>query len=216
MVVKMLLERFTKTDQSLLGLFDKIVFVYRDPRDNIVSRLLWQTASLKGIDSVEKVEKAISLLKKKENDRHCLSVIDLYRQIGGLAGVPNWFEGAIRYAFLPLKFISIAEENCFILKYEDYIDGHVDDLNMYLGFDVVHGAPPPAEFAMTMRTASHGSWRLWFNEEDVEYFLTHHRSEMIRMGYSNLDGLSEEKRISSRESSDYLLDNLRIKRADLF
>lgn len=216
MVVKMLLERFIRTDGKLLDWFDKVVFIHRDPRDNVVSRLLWQVASLAGVDSAEKVDQILHLIREKEHDNASSSVMGLYRKIGEIANVPKWFEGAIRYAFLPLGFKRNHEGRFFPLKYESYMDRDLDGLNEYLGFEVAFGAPPPARFSLTKRSGSYGAWRLWFTEEDVEYFKANHREEMVELGYPDFDRPPAEGAISADESSEYVRRIFRQKRPELF
>src|SRR5437773_2719421 len=40
-VVKMLFERFERTAHEFLPNFDRRVFIFRDPRDNVISRLVY-------------------------------------------------------------------------------------------------------------------------------------------------------------------------------
>ncbi|HEU4986854.1 MAG TPA: hypothetical protein VFT89_07295 [Rhizobiaceae bacterium] len=207
-VFKILLERFsTFADRDgTLARFDKRVLIIRDPRDALISRLMWQIATrIESATNIMAVDELNDALVAKEVAPDCVSVYDLYRLAGqmmrgdiGEATYP--FEGR-RLAYLPYEFSR--SDDLFLLRYEDFVDHNVADLQAYLGFPLTFDFEIPGKAARVFRTGTYGNWRNWFTVEDYRFFVDPEREKLLALGYED-ERPEGPKSISPAEISGYL------------
>lgn len=216
LVAKMLLERFLATDRALLRKFDRRVLIVRDPRDCLVSRLLWQCVGFRGFDTRAKVDEVIDLLRGKEADPQSISLSELYRRIGELGGSTTWLNSATKLSYLPLRLTEDEVASVYRLHYEDFVDGNVEKLDDYLGFSSVHRAIPPKPYNVTFRSATSGDWRRWFTPEDADCFNTKARSKLRSLGYDVMPFEPSSEPLPASKGSEYLLSHFRKRRPELF
>ena len=203
-IVKMLFERYRRTDKSFLPRFDKRIFISRDPRDNVISRLVYYAGTrLKNTDEATRT----SILEKflaKEKDPDSISVLELYDAIGPLLDKPGDAGHAREIACTPAGFLSAHNGVFFNIRYEDFLDGKFSDLEDYLGFRLSSDFRIAGSLQRVRRTMAHGYWKNWFTDEDYDYFVAPKRDALIRMGYDDLAPYRGEKIISPVEISEYL------------
>jgi hypothetical protein len=182
-VTKVLLERFIRFERTdFIKKFNKKIIIIRDPRDVIVSRLIWIIATrLYMINSID-AKRIIRLLEQKQANPDSISIYKMFDEISLIK--PNAAHGARKFAYLPAEVIGKLSKSFFILNYEKFIDLDFDDLEKYLNFPIVlDGAASEiiARFSHVKRRAAYGDWKSWFLAEDYEFFVD--EAGMRALGY---------------------------------
>ena len=203
-IAKMLLERFDRTTHEFLPRFDKRIFICRDPRDNVISRLVYYTGTrLKFADGATR-ETIMQKFSAKQRNPDSISVVELFDVIAPLIGKTGAAEGARKRAFSALGFRPPDNLPFFRLRYEDFVDGSLTEFQDYLGFEIRRDFQVPRRLQRVRRTETHGYWKSWFTEADHAYFVAERAEEMVRLGYTDLAPYRGSKVISSKEISEYL------------
>ena len=104
-------------------------------------------------------------------------------------------------------FVKRLQNDWFIFKYEDMIDGNFTNLNSYLGFSIKNDAEVPKSTgkAKVARKKGYGDWRNWFVEEDVAIFKPAYLPYMEAIGYDCNDwAISSQPTIEPQFSSLYM------------
>lgn len=159
-------------DAESFSSFEKQILVARDPRDRLVSRLLYGVYHSKFYHQDKMVCAFLRVLKQKEADPRSVPVRELLKAVAELNGERFSFEGwAADYARhsvrAPLDFHD-GHPNLFVCKYEDMIERRLGALEDYLGLKLSGDAAVPAELGRVTRTKGHGNWRHWFTADDAE------------------------------------------------
>ncbi|MGD8990761.1 MAG: hypothetical protein PVI00_04820 [Desulfobacterales bacterium] len=189
--------------------YDRKIWMARDPRDVAVSRMLfrWHKGP-KG--SWKQYRTHLELVQKKERNPTSVPFHILCRYIGH----GNWpltaeevvEDERLRYQRMS-DFVKRLQDDWFIFKYEDMIDGYFADLNDYLGFAVKTDAEVPRSTgkAKVARKKAYGDWRNWFTEEDTEIFKTAYLPYLEAIGYDCNDwAVSTQPAIEPEFSSMYM------------
>jgi hypothetical protein len=180
--------------------FNKKILITRDPRDNIISRVLYAPYNIcrnKQNINPYKVDGLIAdfqdLLEKKEKAPATVPFNEIYSLIGEF--VPLHTYQAL------LDYYSNHRDN-FILRYEDYVDGNLGALNHYLRLDlkVVDKVPEKR----VVRSKAYGNWKDWFTAEDIEFFHKIFEPYMAMFGYKDDWTLNEEQKIDPAHGSVYV------------
>lgn len=181
----------------LSKIYDKKIFIVRDPRDNIISNFFYIWNHGHNPDP-EKFENAYAQILAKEED----------------SSIP--FTKSLRTAMRPKRFIKKTygpvlefkkqhSEGWHILKYEDLIDGNVDALNEYLGFDIKQDAEVNRSFKRVVRSKAYGSWRNYFSQQDVRNFKEFMRPYLRALGYKPGDWkLNDPQVLDPKQGSEYM------------
>jgi len=103
-----------------------------------------------------------------------------------------------------IELVKRLDEEWFLLKYEDLIDGSYTDIENYLNF----GLPkiPKNNFSLSRvkRTSTLNNWKNWFTPEDVNLLKPIFQPVIEFFNY-NLDWvLNEQQIVTKKEGSDYL------------
>lgn len=204
LIAKVLLPLDERFFNQLKQSFNKKILIVRDPRDVVVSALLYTTAH----DFVWKrppseIAACIELLREKEADPNGIPALRLFRAL--------WddfdHDSFSRYAAAVLdSVVAVAEgKDFFVLKYEDFIQGKLSPLGHYLGLQLVPCDDIDEGFQRVIRTKGSGSWKHWFLDEDIEYFRPLLTPFMERFGYP-LNWTPQQHRVIKPEhGSGYLL-----------
>jgi tetratricopeptide (TPR) repeat protein len=76
-----------------------------------------------------------------------------------------------------------AHPDFHVLRYEDFVDGRLDELNRYNGFEVPSDPDISDRRQKVLRSKAYGDWHKWFLPEDVEYFKGIYRNYLNRFRY---------------------------------
>jgi len=158
-------------DTDSFASFDKQVLIVRDPRDRLISRLLYGVHASNFCDQPDRAQSFISVLKRKEADPASISIMTLLETFATLNGeqfsFDAWASHYSRHSInRPLAFHD-TNPQLFLFRYEDLIDGRLQELGDYIGASLGGTATVPQQLARVERTKDYGAWRDWFTKEDV-------------------------------------------------
>lgn len=156
---------------------DRVVFISRDVRDEMISKLLYHAKIARDDGLVpeprtEVMGRWVEALQAKEDAPADISFRQLCRTFESLFGIDLWSrvtDMAGKRAFEDYIHHGTTRDR-LVLPYEDMVAGRTEALADYLGVPV---APDVAEvdlgqFGHTRRSGSAENWRSFLTEEDVE------------------------------------------------
>ncbi|MDD5610421.1 MAG: hypothetical protein PHH69_02620 [Candidatus Omnitrophica bacterium] len=192
--------------------FDKKIMLARDPRDIIISRLLYEIAYVKIWDKhPDEIRRWLNILQEKENKSGAQSVLELWRLCRGAGPTKLKLQFDARFGVVTEFFRKNPEY--FLLKYEDLINGRISGLENYLGYKLLKDVEVDGEYSRVIRTRGEGAWRNWFTEEDIAFFKPLFSGFMEVFGYDIADwDLHKEQKILPEHCSGYVLRVLSEKR----
>ncbi|MCB0190801.1 MAG: class I SAM-dependent methyltransferase [Anaerolineae bacterium] len=191
---------------SFMG-FDKKIYIIRDPRDRVISQMLFLIRQSPSIyENKERLSHIQYLLSEKEQNPKSLTVIEMLKQI--LAYIPHHsFEKSIQWLTRQHRWLFEFEnrlQNHFTIKYEDFVDEKIDELKRYLEIPLAGSATVDTMFDYVVRTKSYGNWRDWFLEEDVKIFKPILEDYIERHHYSNDWRSNEQPHIQPEHCTHYI------------
>lgn len=196
---------------ELVEISDKNILIIRDPRDNIISELLYYGGyHVTWSKSYEQRQKAIALLKEKEANSKIVSVIRLFEIL-----CDRDREDLNQY--MMKRYESVSEfveryKNVEVVKYEDILQNSLHNLENYLGFSLAPKTQVKSDHAYVIRKKAEGDWKNWFTEEDIVFFKPILEKYMSQFEYPNDWTLSAQPGILAKYSSAYfekLIENKR-------
>jgi hypothetical protein len=184
--------------------FDKRVLIVRDPRDTLVSVMLYYPvlAVNRGVPA-ERIDEFTDLVREKEKDPQSRSFLELlvavYRLMGEQVDEGSDFSGRFT------RVIEFADQvDSFLLRYEDFVRDDLAPLAAYLDLDV-HNTKPGEYTNIVFRSGSSGDWQAWFTPGDVEHFRPVLGPYMERFGYADDWSLPPDARLDPEQGSEYVL-----------
>ena len=203
LVVKKLLLNWRNRDDELKSHFDKLLFISRDPRDRLISHLLYDAYNAAPSLTSAQREQWLKVLTAKATDPASISFMAL---------LFRWWEIAerdllshhVRAVERVRKFFRRQYQGFNLLKYEDYVDGNFDELNAYLGLEIAPGVVEQDEQRVDRR-GTHGEWRSWFTAEDLTVMRPITDVGLTTQGYDPTDwALTTSGVIDSATTVDYV------------
>ncbi|WOJ96517.1 hypothetical protein R0137_14885 [Congregibacter brevis] len=199
-LTKVLIGRVSK-ENAVLEQFDSHVLIYRDPRDQFISMLLYLFYDFQVSGDAEAYAKARQALKAKVESPSTVSTIELYNTLATLVG-----RGPIG-VFKRLHAIQREYEDAFspfMLCYEDLLQGkNLSELSTYTGLALEGDAEVPAEYTRVARSRGFGEWRSWLNAEDLEFIDREWGENISYLGYA-LEPEAKVLEINPQTSLDYV------------
>ncbi len=188
--------------------FHKKISIVRDPRDNLISQMLYRTYDAVFINDSTKLNYWIELIRAKERKPSQISVkymIDRFSELDENRS-PDSEKILNRYD----EFIDIMNQyqnDFFVLHYEKFVQGETKNLSAYLGIDMeVYNDTQDSDIPeRVLRTASFDNWRSWFIEEDVNFFRSKLERYFRRFNYNENWEFSSPEFLDARTGSEYVL-----------
>ena len=178
--------------------------IVRDPRDTVVSRLLWLAATRIGEADPAAAAVFLEALAAKEQEPLTISLLDLYRLAAPVVGFsPDYAVKARELAFLPLVILG-RHDSFHLLKYESFVERDLASTEVYLGFPLIEDFTLPPKAGRILRTGRHGGWENWFTDEDDAFFSTSQAERLEKLGYSSLRRKAPGSRIDPEEATAYV------------
>ena len=200
---KALLGPAMRNMQSALDRFDRRIVIYRDPRDNIVSRLLFMPPRLLfGVDQT-KCDDYLDLIRQKQADPGSLSVLAILRALEGMSGRDNLLTNFRDNAVMPARIQRTYGDRFWMFAYDDLLNGCFDRLSAYLGIEVTADFKVDSQHGYVSRSMSSGEWRSWFLPEDIAYFAHDVAEDYVLLGFDPTESADPTPQISPETSSDY-------------
>ena len=167
-------------DFDVLAEFDRHVLIYRDPRDQFISMLLYLFYDFQLNGDQAGFDACFAALQRKQQDPANVSTVELYNQVAGCVGrapvavFNNLHRVQAEYieAFAPYKAC-----------YEELLDGKWHSLEAYLGLTLAQEAQVPQEYSRVVRSKGYGDWRSWLNADDIAYTNAEWRGTIAALGY---------------------------------
>ena len=167
-VVKILYP-FVDLDACDLGFFDKKILIVRDPRDCLVSLLLFKPfLGSRFLDSAF-LREFVGALRAKEaapRARSVRSVVEVF----GRHGYPFKTEREHRGDLEGAERFLRRYPDTHVVKYEDYVAGRIEGLTAYTGLDLDSDVTVSKHISYTRRAGVAGAWRHWFTPDDVDHY----------------------------------------------
>jgi len=185
LVVKKLLLNWKANENELVDRFDKRIFIVRDPRDRIVSHMLYDAYNKAEVLDAEQREKWLTILGRKTRSPSRMPLVRLINSWWRLTR-SDLLSHYVRSLDRSTGFNRRVGEHFFTLSYEDYVDGKFDAVNDYLGFELSRGVVKGSE-SRVARSSTHGEWRRWFTDIDVEVFRPMSHNWLRQHSYNHTD-----------------------------
>ena len=146
--------------------FDKKILIIRHPFDRLVSYALYAPNNGHGFYNDAKMESYVDLLKNKLAAPGSIPFREIVERTDSYRPRSNGTHGPVN----ALAKIAEAHPDFHVLRYEDFVDGRLQELNRYNGFDVPSDPDISDQRQKVARSKAYGDWHKWFLPEDVEYF----------------------------------------------
>jgi hypothetical protein len=188
--------------------FDRRILLVRDPRDRLVSGLLYRSYNATFVAHEAPAMEFLDLIRKKESEPGRIPVLRLIeaferleRQAGGRA---DWLEQyRSRGLAEPLRFHD-ARPRLAMFRYEDLVDSRFASLEAALDMPLGGSATVPPALERVVRTKRYGAWRHWFTREDVDT-LRPAMTPFLDRYYPDGDwDISPSPHLDSAQGSDYV------------
>jgi hypothetical protein len=190
-------------DIESLNSFDFKIHIVRDPRDIVISYLLYWPL-LRGRHLQTKfIEDFVELLEKKEADPRSVGLRDfsaLMTRHGQQFMRPRDFRVLCKFAF---RFHR-ALKGAHTLKYDSLILGDLNNAEQYLGLTLPRSARVGAHISYNERQKALGSWRDWFTPEDVADYLPALSAFIDYFGFDSDWTLNETPNLASEYGSNHI------------
>lgn len=212
-IVKVIFEHWSKSPHLRMCLlrnelplkFDKIVFIVRDPRDELISRLLYfiypHMVNNKYNEAI--FNKWKSVCQQKETQLGKFSFIQMMHEFNGIFNTQ--FDNQFKNGHHFLQFAAKQQElkQCYVIKYENLIDQKFEGIEKYLGFNLSPEVDQNSgALGRVSRSKGYGNWRNFFTPIDVR-MLRHFLKPNKFYGFNDWQ-LNEKQIINPEECSLYL------------
>ncbi len=171
LIVKSLKAPNWEKEKEYFANFDRKILLIRNPYDRLISYLLYKTYDGGGLSNDNLASKYIELLKRKTESPQSvpvLEIIDLFKRLTGNNVIKIFQE---QYN----QILALSKEGKYgfkILRYEDFVDGFVEELEDHLGIKLEDNSNIEVDkkHQRVTRTKKYGDWKNWFTEKDVDEF----------------------------------------------
>jgi hypothetical protein len=202
--------------QRALDRFDRRIVLSRDPRDNIVSRLLFMPPRLLFETDPSKCDDYLDLIRRKQADPGSLSVLAILRALEGLSKRDNLVKNFRDNAVLPAKIMQTYGDRFWMFGYDDLVEGRFGRLSEFLGIEVTTDFKVDGQHGYVSRSKGSGEWRSWFLPEDIDYFAREVAEDYALMGFDPAETADPAPQITPETASGYVqkqVDRLGSKRS---
>jgi hypothetical protein len=191
--------------------FDRKILIVRDPRDNLVSRLLYLPFDLPWYNDDEKIGAYCELLSQKQHQPASVSILALLERLAEYSH-DDLIGHTIRHHQYGFSFAAL-EAGYFVVKYEDFIANRLEALESYLGFPIRFDGEVGKDFAHIARKKGQGDWRNWFTRADIDFFGPIYAGFIIKYEYERAWDLNTPQQIEFVSSVDYVRRLIQERRA---
>ncbi len=187
--------------------FDKKIFMVRDPRDSLISRFFW-FHSLKQFEGFEKdFESSLKLIEQKEKNPSSVSLKQLLTNLEDCQN--NFYTGVFKqhqYIYNHAIPCILSKQEWFIFRYENLIKENFKNLEKYLGLELPRDKDIVAgHFSHVARTKSYDNWRSFFTQEDVDWLKPKYYQCLKDLNYDAEDwNLTAVDSLDPKNGSEYI------------
>lgn len=188
----------SKNLKQIASLYDKKIWIYRDPRDVMISSFFYTW--YKGHNpSYDTFKIALERTKAKEENPLSISFSELSE------GIIN-INGFVKNRIWPVaRKMRQLDKSWFLLKYENFMDGLIEELNTYLGFEIDTTAEVSQSLNRVKRSSSYGNWRSWFTSGEIELMKEVFNPILEELNYDSTDWeLNDNPNLDPEKGSLYM------------
>lgn len=165
----------TRLDE-IESLYNKRIWIIRDPRDWLVSNFLYIWYHKHGLDEL-RFRTTLDMVREKERDPSSVDFVALLENANGLAAYLRRLQN-----FSDLMFTRV---NWHLTRYEDFIKGQTSTLETYLDKTLDHNIELPSSIKRVARTKGSGDWRNWFTGNDIRKLKPVLNDTLSKFGYGS-------------------------------
>jgi len=177
---KVLIGRVTATT-ARVDEFDHNIMIYRDPRDQFISMLLYLFYDFQVSGDKAGYETCYEALSEKVKDPDGVSCFELWDKISMTVG------RAPHVVFQNLHREQLAYANRFkpyMARYEMLLDGDWAGLSAFLDIDLAGDhSSVPQDLQRVTRSRGYGDWRYWLTDGDLSFINQHWSENLTWLGY---------------------------------
>jgi SAM-dependent methyltransferase len=196
--------------------FDKRVGIIRDPRDNLVSRALYSAAlPIVAADSAL-LSRLVDLIDAKQRDPEAVDFVDILRILTPPDSTfEHFLERNLQRHNRFCEFVTTAKPSWFVMAYEKFVRGQMDELSDYLGMTVNTNYEVAPTYQRVVRTKAAGDWRNWFTANDVTFLRPWFEQVLTASPYVSDWTVNDAPIIEAAHSTLYVRRIIRERRAKL-
>lgn len=205
-LAKVLVPRLVDIEPEL-GVFRQRIVTVRDPRDVVVSWLLYRPFLHDNHLNEPFVRDLIEALERKEASPRDVSLQELHSvferhqvPITRMSDYKSWLALEERF--------TIQNPGAPIVRYEDYLRGDLEVVEEQLGLKLSSRARLGSYNDFNERAKSSEGWRHWFTESDVERYRPLFAPYLERHGYGDDWVLADDPTIDPDVSSRHVRKNV--------
>ena len=185
LVVKKLLLNWKRPEAELLPRFDKRIWIVRDPRDRLISHLLYDAYNQAPSLNAKKRARWVDAVRAKAENPSGVPFLEVTRAWWDISGV-DLLSHYVRAVDRARRFARRPGAEFFVVKYEDYVEQNFTALEEYLGLTLATGVVRKNETRVA-RSGSHSEWRRWMTPEDLRVFQPLSNDWLRTHGYDHKD-----------------------------
>ena len=199
-LTKALIGRVTARNEAL-SRFERQVIIYRDPRDQFISMLLYLFYDFQLSGDSRGFRQAHNALREKVEFPERYSTVALYNTVAGLVGRASI--GVFNNLHAEQQAY-IDTFSPYLLRYEDFIDGKLEGVENYLSLSLQNNAEVAESYTRVARSKAYGDWKNWLNQEDLNYLQGEWGSTLQNLGYPLAIQSDNNLSIARSTSLDYV------------
>lgn len=203
-LVKMLLGVMDRGDFDFVNSFDKKIAIFRDPRDNVVSRIHFMLTKFINWREKEKVQQILQLFTEKEQKPDSVSILSILGAIERISGRDGLQENVRANSILPARFKRLHGDSFHMMPYDELVNGQFERLSEYLGFNVPNDFEVADRHSYVVRSKNSGAWRDWFLEEDVQFFARDVADDFRLLGFDPEAKPNANRQVDPDKTSAYV------------
>ncbi len=181
------------------------IMTVRDPRDILISRLLYLSWHAAFRTDRECMNAYLALLRAKERDPASIPLKDLFSSFAAFQRQHPYREYLqVLTGLSRQQELLASRSDFFVQRYEEFVDGRLEKLTRYLGgLDLNGRAEVHPDVARVARRKGYGDWRHWMTPGDVAFFRPMLAPSLRELGYEDDWELASVPTIDPRYCSEY-------------
>jgi len=183
--------------EEILPLYDKVVWIIRDPRDRLISNFFYRWFHPNANEAA--FQDALKMVRKKEASPGEVPFHSLTPMLKNVRQCTSMYDPMI-------EIIERFKPIIYRFYYEDLIRGRWDGLESWLGSSLSTEAVVKGKAIRVSRSHTFENWRRWFCPEDVAIYRPWFSEYLEALGYSADDWeLTPVSTLPPEEGSEYMI-----------
>lgn len=168
LIVKSLRAQKWQEEKEDFNNFDKKILIVRHPFDRLISHLLYIPFDGRNFSNDYLAAKYIELLKRKTESPDSVNLLEIVNLLNEITTLKSLNMFRIQCQKLLGLYKKGSKFNFQLLKYEDFVDGNIQDVEQYLGITFDKEIDVDEKFKRVKRTQNYGDWKNWFTDKDLK------------------------------------------------